>query len=117
MTAHRAIELSLLPSCPVRCPYCPTDVLKWASDASGQSRRQMTPRTAELCVSNASEAPEGHVLIDVHLAGFTESLLASSFNDIFAMLESHEAVRRIIVKMPRFFTVIRCTIESRQDHS
>lgn len=96
-TAPRAVELSLLAACPVRCPYCPQDRLKAARLSSGQPDGSMTQQTALQCVRNASASPDGPVPVEVHLAGFSEPLLSPVFVGVLQCLENLPACKSIVM--------------------
>lgn len=96
-SSTRSIELSLLPACPVRCDYCPQDVLQKAHRRTQQDRRPMTADTAVRCVRNASRASGRMIPVDVHFAGFTEPLMSPEFNLIFEAMEAESYVRHIVL--------------------
>jgi len=86
----RELELSLLKACPVRCAYCPQDLL------IAVSRDMLSPRmtavTLAQVIENASAGMKDGEQLQVHWAGFTEPIKHPGFLSLLLLVDGFRTV-------------------------
>lgn len=90
-SVKREFELSLIRQCPVKCVYCPQELLKQASqkmDIAGA----MTTEVMDACIENTYE---DQYPVKVHFAGFTEPLKHKSFCDLIERADCDPRVQAV----------------------
>lgn len=92
---RRTIELSLLKACPVRCHYCPQDVLTKASQVRRMTTGRLAPETLSAVLRNAADGLRAG--ITVAFSGFTEPLRHPRALDLIEMCERSEFVSQIAI--------------------
>ena len=90
MPVNRAIELSVRIGCPVRCQYCPQNVL---IKANKNNEKVLTTNNLKIILDNASQKTP----LDVFFAGFTEPFAVTHWVDLFNLCENHQHVNKIVV--------------------
>ena len=91
MPKPRDIELSLLRTCPVRCIYCPQDLLKRATPSDTATR--MTAADVQAIIDNTANRTASVI---VHFAGFTEPMLHPQWKTLVEVARDHADVRGIV---------------------
>jgi len=91
---QRTIELSVLATCPVRCAYCPQDVLRAATRARHLTA-SMTVDTLSAVLRNAADGDARG--LRVSFAGFTEPFKHPHATELVAVCDAFPGVQRIVI--------------------
>ena len=89
----RAIELSLLRTCPVGCIYCPQDVLRRASRERGMTTALLDEKDLSIILGHAAAGSANGVAVS--FAGFTEPFKHPRAIDLIELCEHSSSVTDI----------------------
>lgn len=88
---YRSIELNLMTSCPIQCPYCPQNIT--VSSYIGQ-KTNLEIKDLDTILNNATSQNSP---IEVFFSGFSEPLASKNWLEMVLLCHENNLVRKVVV--------------------